>query len=141
VADQFRNTRWDVRANGTGGSESELHAAETADGLDHSADAELKAFRALERDLKEGRVAAGGQLRVRVSKIPCESCRKVFAKFADHFGMSAEIAYTEEGSEAYGAFDERRKAVFRTVRNNRAGARPLRPLEGNVPPERLPLCE
>lgn len=141
VADQFRNTRWDVRANGVGESESELHAAETADGLDHSADAELKAFRALERDLKEGKVAAGGQLRVRVSKIPCESCRKVFAKFADHFGMSAEIAYTEEGSEAYGAFDERRKAVFRTVRNNRAGARPLRPLEGNVPPERLPLCE
>ena len=68
--------------------ESELHAAETADGLDHSADAELKAFRTLERELKEAKVAAGGQLRVRVSKIPCESCRKVFARFADRFGMS-----------------------------------------------------
>lgn len=141
VADQFRTTRWDVRASEVSESASDLHAAETADGLDHSADAELKAFRTLERDLKTGKVAAGGQLRVRVSKIPCESCRKVFAEFTDGYGMSAEIAYIEEGSEAYGAFDDRRKAVFRNVRNNRAGARPLRALEGDLPPERLPVCD
>lgn len=141
AAEQFRTTRWDVRVVDVDESASQLRAAETADGLDHSADAELKGFRNLERDLKEGKVAPGGELRVSVSKIPCESCRKAFANFSDRFEMSTQVAYTEEGSDAYVAFDDRRKAVFRAVRNNRAGARPLRALEGNLPPQRLPLCD
>lgn len=141
AADQFDMSFRNVRAVSIDDELSDLQAIETADGLNHGADAELKALRSLEQELKTGAVPAGGTVRATVSKMPCQSCRTVFDTFGDLYQAKAiEVAYPMEESMAYKAFDTYRKTAFRTVRNNRATTEPVRSLQEFEFAIRRPPC-
>jgi hypothetical protein len=128
---QFDVSGRNVRAASIDDSESQLHGTETPeDGLDHSADAEIKGLRNLERDITDGVVAPNGSLKARVSKMPCRSCRTAFDEMTDLYpDMTVEVAYPIEESEAYKAFNAYRNTAFKVVRNNRSSVEPMRSLE------------
>jgi hypothetical protein len=133
AADQFASQddlSRNVRSISIEDDESELRATETADGLNHAGDAELKGLRNLEREIVDGTVTPAGRLVVRVSQMPCQSCRTVFDRMTDLYpDMEVEVAYPMAGSSAYTAFDEYRKIAFHVVKASRLSTEPTRSLQ------------
>lgn len=71
-------------------------------------DAELKVARRIERDIREGRVAAGGRLNGYASQVPCASCEAALQALSDRHGIRVHVAYLGHGSPAYMRFDRQR---------------------------------
>lgn len=71
-------------------------------------DAELKVARWIERDIREGRVAAGGHLNGYTSQAPCPSCEAALQALSDQHGIRVHVAYLGHGSPAYTRFDRQR---------------------------------
>lgn len=71
-------------------------------------DAELKVARAIERDIRDGRVVAGGNLYGYSSQEPCPSCEGALQALSDQHGIPVHVAYLDRGSPAYRRFDRQR---------------------------------
>jgi hypothetical protein len=75
------------------------------EGLIHAWDAELKALRKIESDIKRELVPEGGTVTGYVSKTVCESCRRAVETFANEF--KADVNIYELVEKAPGHVDDR----------------------------------
>ncbi|WP_146171488.1 hypothetical protein [Luteibacter sp. OK325] len=72
----------------------------------HSADAELKIFRQIEKDVAEGAVEAGGTLTGYVSKAVCPSCTAAAENLAEEYGIDGTIHQLVEPGAEVGLADD-----------------------------------
>jgi len=62
-------------------------------GGDHRAfDAEFKALRAIERDLRSGAIPRGGSIRGSVSQMTCASCERAMTRLSEAYGVDIRLA-------------------------------------------------
>ncbi|GAA0915041.1 hypothetical protein GCM10009552_32500 [Rothia nasimurium] len=78
-------------------------------------DAELKIARAIERDILNGRVPAGGYLAGFVSQEPCPSCEAALQALSDSQNIRVHVAYLDHGSPAYTIFHRQRLQHLNTI--------------------------
>lgn len=98
------DTAFNVRAPNLPSEKSVIQSLLNKDGKDiNKADAELKIFRQIEKDINEGVVTRGGKLTGYVSKVMCESCGPASADLAEHFGISGSIHQLVEPGAQMGA--------------------------------------
>jgi hypothetical protein len=98
------DTPFNVRAPNLPSEKSIIQSLLNKDGKDiNKADAELKIFRQIEKDINEGVVTRGGQLTGYVSKVMCESCGPASADLAEHFDISGNIHQLVEPGAEMGA--------------------------------------
>jgi hypothetical protein len=96
-------------------------------------DAELRIARAIERDIREGVVHAGGRIAGFVSQPMCASCRAAVEALERNHGIQATITALDNPSAAYRRFNARRTQYMAAV---------LRRTRGLPNPEATPapLC-
>ncbi|WP_291776122.1 deaminase domain-containing protein [Luteibacter sp.] len=78
-------------------------------------DAELKIARQIERDIRNGRVRAGGYLAVYSSQEPCASCEPALQALSDARGIRVHVAFLGRQSPAYRTFDRLRHQHMTTI--------------------------
>jgi len=80
-------------------------------------DAELKAFRHIEHDIRQGAVPEGGRITGYVSQPPCDSCANVIRNFGEQFHVSGDVYHlvpeTVTGSRAGGEIAASNRAAGR----------------------------
>jgi hypothetical protein len=84
------DTALDVRVPNLSGDGSDIRAV-LVEGVRHEADAELKIFRQIEKDVTDKAVATGGRLVGYVSKAVCTSCSAASKELADNFNIDGTI--------------------------------------------------
>jgi hypothetical protein len=78
-------------------------------------DAELKVARRIERDIRDGLVAAGGRLNGYSSQVPCPSCEAALQALSDRQGIAVHVSYLGHGSPAYARFDRQRHQYLTSI--------------------------
>ncbi|MGF6493784.1 hypothetical protein ABIE56_001968 [Luteibacter sp. 621] len=74
-------------------------------GYRHKRDAEFKAVRSIERDIRRGIVTRDGTLQAFVSQPMCDSCEHVMHQLGRLYGVNINVAYLEGNmSQAYRQF-------------------------------------
>ncbi|KAF1008192.1 MAG: hypothetical protein GAK28_01171 [Luteibacter sp.] len=82
----------------------------------HRRDAELKAVRTIERDIRSGVVTRGGRLQAFVSQPMCDSCEHVMHEFERIYGADIQVNYLEGNlSPAYRRFRRLINGFMNTV--------------------------
>ncbi|AUI87652.1 hypothetical protein BS333_14690 [Vibrio azureus] len=89
-------------------------------------DAEIKALRRIEQDMNAGVITSGGELRVYVNQIPCQSCMPLFEEQLKQWDLieSATVAYLPQNRSYFGkGLSEEelsKKSAYLYVKNNGA---------------------
>lgn len=127
------------------GNQSELTHIPLDDGRgDHARrnDAELKAVRSIERDIRAGRVPRGGEVTAFVSQRMCDSCARAVQMFANAYDVTVYInTPTHTGTWASFRFMRKRKSFLEAARASlptRFNNGPPGPSSGGPPPP--PSC-
>jgi hypothetical protein len=84
------DTALNVRVPNLSAEKSEVYP-EMVEGVTHEADAELKIFRQIEKDVTDKAIATGGRLVGYVSKAVCTSCSVASKGLADRFSIDGTI--------------------------------------------------
>lgn len=71
----------------------------SADPIVRDADAEIKAFRTLERSIKANKIPSGGTVKGFLSQKPCESCARVIEDFSTAYDVKGDIRYLVKPDE------------------------------------------
>jgi hypothetical protein len=116
-----------IRAYVNDSEESLIVSTQTEDddtGFRHSRDAELKAARTIERDIRRGIVTRDGTLQAYISQPMCDSCVHVMHQLGRLYGVNIHVSYLEQNmSPAYQRFRRMLDGFMNTlpVRFNHAG--------------------
>lgn len=78
-------------------------------------DAELKIARAIETDIREGRVPRGGFLSGYSSQEPCDSCEAALQALSDGNDIRVNVAYLGRDTPAYRRFHRQRLMHLNTI--------------------------
>lgn len=82
---------FNVRASVIAGDESALGSF-VVDGKNRAFDAEFKALRAIEKDLRSGNLPRGGSIYGSVSEVTCTSCQYSMKRFADTYAVDLRVS-------------------------------------------------
>lgn len=81
-----------------------------ADPIVRDADAEIKAFRTLERSIQANTIPRGGTVKGFLSQKPCESCARVIEDFSAAYGVKGDIRYLVKPDEETALIEEAKRS-------------------------------